>query len=291
MSEDAGRHDQLLSVRDLVVDYATKHLKGGRRAVDHANFDIGRGETLALVGESGSGKTTIARAIQGLVTPSSGTVLLNGALASTRRLSDRRALAAIVQTVFQDPYGSLNPARTVGSILEESLLVQEPGIGRVERRRRVADELDRVGLSADAAHRLPRDFSGGQRQRIAIARAVITRPPLVICDEAVSALDLSVQAQVLSLLSDLQAELGVSYLFISHDLAVVRHIATRVAVLEKGRIVDVFAGHDGDSSRWTAYTRRLFAAAPIPDPDLQRARRAEFEALARHGQPDDLTVA
>ena len=136
MAETPERHDQLLLVADLVVDYPTKRPKGHRRAVDHVNFGIRRGETLALVGESGSGKTTIARAIQGLVTPSSGTVLLNGAPASTRRLSDRRALAAIVQTIFQDPYGSLNPARTVGSILEEGLLVQEPGIGRVERRRR-----------------------------------------------------------------------------------------------------------------------------------------------------------
>jgi peptide/nickel transport system ATP-binding protein len=270
----------LLSVSDLTVDYPAKGRAAPVRAVTDVSFEIAAGETLALVGESGSGKTTIARTIQGLLSPTSGEVTINGRPIQTRRLADRRALAALVQTVFQDPFGSLNPVRRVGSIVEESLLVQAPGIGREERRRRVAQELERVGLPHDAAQRRPREFSGGQRQRIAVARAVITRPPLVICDEAVSALDLSVQAQVLELLAELQRELGISYLFITHDLGVVRHIAHRVAVLERGQVVDTFGGRNYDRSAWSPYTRRLFDAAPIPDPDQQRAKRAAFEADA-----------
>lgn len=281
----------LLSVDDLVVDYSVKGRRTALRAVDHVSFDLARGETVGLVGESGSGKTTIARAIQGLVRPSAGTILINGGPIETRRLAHRRELAAQVQTVFQDPFGSLNPARNIGSIVEEGLLVQEPGLGRDERRRRVAAELERVGLPTDSGSRLAREFSGGQRQRIAIARAVITRPPLVICDEAVSALDLSVQAQILTLLSDLQTELGISYLFITHDLAVVRHVADRVAVLERGRLVDMFHANDHDPSQWTMYTTKLFEAAPIPDPDLQQAKRAAFEATITQEESDGVAAA
>jgi len=270
----------LLSVSGLSVVYNQAGRHASFKAVEDVSFNLVRGETLALVGESGSGKTTIARAIQGLLQPTTGTIRLKGEEVSTRRLAGRRALAAIVQTVFQDPFGSLNPSRDVGSIIEEGLLVQERGISRDERRRRVAAELDRVGLPRDADRRKPSEFSGGQRQRIAIARAIITRPPLVICDEAVSALDLSVQAQVLELLAELQSELGIAYLFITHDLAVVRHIADQVAVLERGRIVDVFSAGEYDSATWSPYTRRLFDAAPVPDPERQRARRAAFEALA-----------
>jgi oligopeptide transport system ATP-binding protein len=281
MSESRAAAAPLVSVQDLVVDYGQSRRGQGFRAVSDVSFEIARGETLGLVGESGSGKTTIARTIQGLVKPTGGSVALNGTLIETRRLRDRRALAATVQTVFQDPFGSLNPARSIGSIVEEGLLVQQAGLSGDERRRRVAEELERVGLPADAARRRPTAFSGGQRQRIAIARAVITRPALVICDEAVSALDLSVQAQILELLSTLQTELGISYLFITHDLAVVRHIAHRIAVLEAGRIVDLFSSREYDPSEWTTYTRELFDAAPVPDPDLQRAKRADFEALER----------
>ncbi len=287
MHERTTPPERLLSVDGLVVEYATKGRKQPLRAVDQVSFALDRGETLGLVGESGSGKTTIARAIQGLVRPTAGTILIDGTPIRTGRLAQRRALAALVQTVFQDPFGSLNPARTIGSIVEEGLLVQEPDLGREERRRRVAAELERVGLPSDAASRLPRAFSGGQRQRIAVARAVITRPPLVICDEAVSALDLSVQAQVLSLLADLQTELGISYLFITHDLAVVRHVASRVAVLEKGRIVDLFDTRHFDPTEWTPYTTKLFDAAPIPDPDLQLAKRIAFEAILNQERSDD----
>jgi peptide/nickel transport system ATP-binding protein len=271
----------LLSVQSLVVDYPGKTRRATAfRAVDGVSFRIDRGETLALVGESGSGKTTIARTIQGMIRPTGGSIKIDGRDIATRMLADRKTLAASVQTVFQDPFGSLNPSRTVGSTVEEGLLVQAPEIGRAERRRRVAEELERVGLPGGAANRRPREFSGGQRQRIAIARAVITRPPLVICDEAVSALDLSVQAQVLQLLANLQQELGIGYLFITHDLGVVRHIAARVAVLEHGRLADVFPGQDYVPDNWSAYTRRLFEAAPVPDPELQRAKRAAFEAAS-----------
>jgi peptide/nickel transport system ATP-binding protein len=272
MSEAAVSGDRLLSVSDLVVEYGSRHRRPPYLAVDGVTFEIGRGETLGLVGESGSGKTTIARTIQGLVRPTSGAIRINGSPVATRRLADRRGLAAVVQTVFQDPFGSLNPSRRIGAIVEEGLLVHESGLTRTERRARVTEALERVGLPAEAAQRHPGELSGGQRQRVAIARAVITRPALVICDEAVSALDLSVQAQVLNLLADLQADLGISYLFITHDLAVVQHIAQRIAVLEHGRIVDLFASHDDDREAWSPYTRKLFDAVLIPDPDVQQVK-------------------
>jgi ABC-type glutathione transport system ATPase component len=271
MSEARVLNEQLLSVSNLVVEYNLRHRKSPVRAVDDVTFEIGRGETLGLVGESGSGKTTIARTIQGLVKPTSGAIHVYGSPVATRRLADRRGLAAVVQTVFQDPFGSLNPSRRIGSIVEEGLLVQESGLDRAERRRRVTEALERVGLPAEAAQRQPAELSGGQRQRVAIARAMITHPALVICDEPVSALDLSVQAQVLNLLAELQAELGISYLFITHDLAVVRHIAQRVAVLEHGRIVDLISDHGHDRQAWSPYTKRLFDAVLIPDPDVQPA--------------------
>jgi ABC-type glutathione transport system ATPase component len=271
MPEARVLDEQLLSVSDLVVQYGGRRRRPPFRAVDGVTFDLGRGETLGLVGESGSGKTTIAQTIQGLLPSTSGTIQVNGSPVATRRLADRRDLAAVVQTVFQDPFGSLNPSRRIGSIVEEGLLVHESGLSRAQRRRRVAEALDRVGLPEEAAGRRPVELSGGQRQRVAIARAIITRPALVICDEAVSALDLSVQAQVLNLLADLQAELGISYLFITHDLAVVKHIAQRVAVLEHGRIVDLFSSRDYDRQAWSPYTKRLFDAVLIPDPDGQQA--------------------
>ncbi|ROQ39395.1 peptide/nickel transport system ATP-binding protein [Frondihabitans sp. PhB188] len=265
----------LLQVDDLVVEYPGRRRGTPFKAVDHVSFHIGRGQTLGLVGESGSGKSTIARAIQGLVPATSGSINVNGIPITTERLADRRSLAKVVQTVFQDPYGSLNPVKSVGSIIEEGLLVQQGTLSAAARTELVGDELDRVGLPRTAASKRPGELSGGQRQRVAIARAVITRPALVICDEAVSAMDLSVQAQVLNLLADLQHDLGVSYLFITHDLAVVRHITTQVAVLEHGRIVDLLDG-DTHQEQWDPYTKKLFDAVPIPDPDIQLAKRATY---------------
>ena len=282
MSDHTSTERPLLEVHDLVIEYRGRR---GRtfRAVHDVSFEVRSGETVGLVGESGSGKTTTARAVQGLLTPTAGRIEIDGRPIASRSTAERRALAADVQTVFQDPFGSMNPARTIASIVAEPLLVQNPRMPRAEARRRIEQELERVGLGPDAAGRRPRDFSGGQRQRIAIARALIARPRLVICDEAVSALDLSIQAQILNLLAELQVERGIGYLFITHDLAVVQHIASRIAVLQQGRIVDLFDTRDADPTGWSTYTRRLFEAAPVPDPALQREKRRQFDALARAG--------
>jgi len=267
----------LVEVRDLALEYR----RGSRtfRAVSDVSFDVFEGETLGLVGESGSGKTTIGRAIQGLLTAADGEIRLDGHSLESMGAKRNRELSKHVQTVFQDPFGSLNPSRTIAQTLSEPLGVHEPHLTRHDVRRRIASELDRVGLPAQAAERYPSEFSGGQRQRIAIARALIARPRLVICDEAVSALDLSIQAQILNLLAEIQAERSVSYLFISHDLAVVQHVAHRVLVLRRGELVDRFESSNFEPEARHPYTRRLFAAAPVPNPALQREKRAAFELL------------
>jgi ABC-type oligopeptide transport system ATPase subunit len=261
----------LLAVDDLHVAFPQ-----GRRKTFHAlkgvSFDVMPGETVGLVGESGSGKTTIGRVILGMVRASAGRVVFAGEDITRAGRRRRRALARDIQVVFQDPIGSLNPARTVGDTLSEPLL-QEAGLSRDERQARIADVLQRVGMPPDTAQRYPAQFSGGQRQRIAIARAVVARPRLVVCDEPVSALDLSVQAQVLNLLNELQQSLGLSLLFISHDLTVIRHVCRRTLVLYRGEIVergDTQRVHDAPEH---PYTRALLAAAPVPDPIEQRRRR------------------
>jgi peptide/nickel transport system ATP-binding protein len=260
----------LLTVDDLSV----VHHKSGHafKAVDGVSLTLARGETLGLIGESGCGKSTLARAIMGLYRPASGRVLFDGEDITPRKWRRRRAhaLSRRLQMIFQDPQQSLNPRTTVGRIVEEPLLVH--GVhGREERRARVRSLLEKVGLGREAGERLPHEFSGGQRQRIGIARALALTPELVICDEPVSALDLSVQAQVLNLLNDLQDELKLSYLFISHDLSVVRHMATRVAVMYLGRIVET----GPVSLLWTdarhPYTKALIAAAPSARPRAARA--------------------
>jgi len=223
----------LLSCRDVVVEYPTAD--GTLRAVDRVSLDIERGQTVALVGESGCGKSTLARAILGLERVRSGSIKLDGDELIGLNQRQLRKFRPAIQMVFQNPYGSLNPRLSVGRIIEEPMMVQKIGT-RSTRRKRVLDLLDRVGLTPDAAAQYPHQFSGGQRQRIAIARALALNPKLIVCDEPVSALDVSVQAQVLNLLVELQRELGVSYLFISHDLAVVRHIAHATAVMYLGRI-------------------------------------------------------
>ncbi|MBN9187399.1 ATP-binding cassette domain-containing protein [Microbacterium sp.] len=267
----------LLSVRDLNVIY-----KGRGRTTFHALkdicFDIRPGETVGLVGESGSGKTTIGRALLGLVPVSHGTVTFDGRDITQLRRRERRRTAKDVQVVFQDPYSSLNPAMTVEDILSEPLRIQ--GWTSGDARQRVRALLDQVGLPADARSRRPREFSGGQRQRVAIARALSLDPRLIVCDEPVSALDLTTQARILQLLIDIQDSTGVSYLFISHDLSVVRHISHRVIVLYRGEIVE-----EGSSSTVTTaprqeYTRQLLMSAPVPNVELQRARRAARRELA-----------
>lgn len=272
--------DALLQVEDLVVEFRAKRFGRAFRALHGVSLHVAAGETLGLVGESGSGKSTIGRAVLGLAPVTGGRIVFDGRDISAADRATRRVLSRDLQVVFQDPYSSLNPALTVGDTLSEPLQVQ--GIGGAQARERVAGLLDRVHLPRDAMHRLPREFSGGQRQRIAIARALALRPKLIVCDEPVSALDLSTQARVLDLFLELQEATGVAYLFVSHDLDVVRHISHRVAVLHRGGIVE-----QGEASQVTRepahdYTRALLLASPVPDPDRQAERRAlRREAAAR----------
>ncbi|MGW7542652.1 ATP-binding cassette domain-containing protein [Streptomyces sp. NPDC054770] len=271
--------EPLLAADDVVVEYPSK---GWRRppfrVLKGVSITIGAGETLGLVGESGSGKTTLGRAVLGLAPVTSGTVRYRGKVISGLGRKERRALSDDIQVVFQDPYTSLNPAMTVTDILSEPLRVA--GTSRTEAEKRVRDLLDQVRLPADAGERLPREFSGGQRQRIAIARALSRDPRVIVCDEPVSALDLSTQARVLDLFVEIQERTGVAYLFVTHDLSVVRHISHRVAVMCGGEIVET-----GDAARITRtpehpYTQRLLLAAPVPDPGRQAERRAERRRLA-----------
>jgi oligopeptide/dipeptide ABC transporter ATP-binding protein len=260
----------LLEVRDLSVDY-----KRGRKtthALRDVTLDVMPHETVGLVGESGSGKSTLARAILGLAPIRAGAVRFGGADITRLRYKQRRPLFRRLQVVFQDPYTSLNPARTIGRSLVEPLEAFGEG-DRASARRRVRAMLEKVHLPADAVDGYPHEFSGGQRQRIAIARALMLSPQVVICDEAVSALDLSVQAQIINLLRELQAASGLSYLFISHDLEVVRQLCDRVVVLYRGRVME--AGKTADVSRAPAhpYTAALLEAAPLPDPAAQRRKR------------------
>ncbi|NGN67774.1 ABC transporter ATP-binding protein [Streptomyces sp. A7024] len=251
----------LLAVEDLVVEFPTA--KGPHRAVDQVSFTVPHGGSLAVVGESGSGKSTIARALVRLLTPAAGRILLDGT--DITRLPERRLrpLRRRVQMVFQDPYGSLDPHLTAGEIVGEPLRVAGTR-DRRERERRAAELLDRVGLPASAAARRPPEFSGGQRQRIGIARALASRPDLLVCDEATSALDVSVQAKVLELLRELQAETGVAFLVIAHNLGVVRDLSTDLLVLRDGRVVET--GRTGDvlASPAEPYTRALRRAAIDP---------------------------
>lgn len=270
----------LLQITGLTVEYKRPGRRSPIRAVDGVDLGIAPGETLGLVGESGSGKSTLGRAILGLTPAAEGVVNFAGNDITHLRVRQRRTLSSKLQVIFQDPYSSMNPARTIGQTLGE-MLIRDRSLRADDVAARVTDMLQRVGLSGDAARRYPAHFSGGQRQRIAIARALMVRPSLVICDEAVSALDLSVQAQILNLLGDLQEEFGLAYLFIAHDLAVVRHVSHRIAVMYRGRIVEHGDAEAVCSSPRHPYTQTLLDAAPIPDPELQRNRRlARTSSLA-----------
>ncbi|QAY63057.1 ABC transporter ATP-binding protein [Xylanimonas allomyrinae] len=258
--DDAPRPD-VVTVRDVVKEFAVRGSRTKVRAVDGVSFTVPRGTTTALVGESGSGKTTISRILLGLETATSGTALVNDTDLSTCTRRERRAVRRTVQPVFQDPYGSLDPTHTVHRLVDEPLRVL--GVGdRLSRRRRVAELLDQVALPTDVLHRRPGELSGGQRQRVAIARALAPEPALLVCDEAVSALDVLVQDQVLALLADLQQQLGVSYLFITHDLAVVRQIADNVVVLRHGSVAESGSVDDVFLSPQSDYTRELLGAIP-----------------------------
>jgi ABC-type oligopeptide transport system ATPase subunit len=265
----------LLEVRNLVKEFGrTRGLfrKGAVvRAVNDVSFHIEEGETFGLVGESGSGKTTTGRCILRLIEPTSGEVRFNGEDVLAFSRSRLRAARRDMQIVFQDPYSSLNPRMRVGTIVEEPLIIH--GIGsKDERRRRVAELFELVGLDAAQSTRYPHQFSGGQRQRIGLARALALNPSLIIADEPVSALDVSVQAQVINLLMDLQNRLKLTYLFIAHDLRLVRHICSRVAVMYLGRIVEMGPTERLFASPAHPYTRALLSAIPIPDPKAERQR-------------------
>jgi ABC-type glutathione transport system ATPase component len=278
---------RLLTVDRLEVEYRARGLRAKRfRALQDVSIAIDAGKTLGLVGESGSGKTTLGRALLGLAPITAGTVTFAGDDISHASRRRRRSLSRDLQVVFQDPYTSLNPSMSIGAVLAEPLGVQ--GVGRTEARAVVAELLDRVGLPRDAAGRLPREFSGGQRQRVAIARALALRPRLIVCDEPVSALDLTTQARVLDLFLEIQRDTGVAYLFVSHDLDVVRHMSHDVAVMHRGAIVEqgpasIVTGHPEHP-----YTQRLLLASPVPDPDRQEQRRASRLRLAEQQREQDL---
>jgi oligopeptide transport system ATP-binding protein len=240
-------------------------------AVDGVSFEIRRGETLCLVGESGCGKSTVAKTVLRLQEPTAGTIELNGTDITTLDQESLRAHRREMQMVFQDPYSSLNPRLSAGAIVGEPLENYGLAVGK-ELQRRIAELFERVGLRAEAMAKYPHEFSGGQRQRLGIARALAVNPRLIVADEPVSALDVSVQAQVLNLLIDLQDELGIAYLFVSHDLGVVEHIGHRIAVMYLGRIVELADNADLFGRPLHPYTEALLAAAPLPEPGLKRTR-------------------
>ena len=242
------------------------------KAVDNVSFTIAKGETLGLVGESGCGKTTTGRAILQLYKPTDGDVIFDGTRLNDLDNSSMRAMRRQMQIIFQDPYGSLNPRMTCGDIVGEPLIVHKLTSGKGEYRDRVDELLQTVGLNPYMADRYPHEFSGGQSQRIGIARALAVNPSFIVCDEPVSALDVSIQAQVINLLEDLQEQFGLTYLFIAHDLSVVRHISARVAVMYLGHIVEVADRNELYDNPLHPYTRALLSAVPIPDPIVEAER-------------------
>lgn len=259
----------LIELRDLAVHFPVKtgFLSGASgviKAVDGVSLDIPRGQTLGLVGESGCGKSTLGRAVVGLTRPTGGSISIDGK-PMTR---DRR-----VQMIFQDPSASLNPRMTIGATIAEPVRLNRLRQGRAAVESRMHELLDLVGLPQTAARRYPNEFSGGQRQRVGIARALACEPDIIVCDEAVSALDVSIQAQIVALLEDLQARLGLTYLFIAHDLGALKHISHRVAVMYLGKVVEVAPKADLFANPRHAYTRALLSAIPVPDPLIERQRQ------------------
>jgi peptide/nickel transport system ATP-binding protein len=271
--------EPLLEVTDLVKHFPVKRgLLIDRevdvvRAVDGVSFDVAQGETLGLVGESGSGKSTLCRAVLQLLKPTSGSVRFEGKEIGGLSRRAMRPLRPEMQMIFQDPYASLNPRKRVGQIVGAPLKLQGVASG-AELRRRVQELLERVGLAPEHYERYPHEFSGGQRQRVGIARALALNPKLIVADEPVSALDVSIRAQIVNLLADLQDELGLTYVFVAHDIGVVRHVSDRIAVMHEGKIVEQGPADRVCEKPSDPYTRTLLAAVPVPDPRESRARRA-----------------
>jgi oligopeptide transport system ATP-binding protein len=269
--------ETLISIKNLKKHFAISSGVFSRthdyvHAVDGVSFDIGKGETLGLVGESGCGKSTTGRCILRLIEPTSGEVWFQGADVTRLGTDALRQLRRDMQIIFQDPYASLNPRLTVGAIIGEALQIHGLAKSRKALEERVVELLETVGLQPDHLFRFPHEFSGGQRQRIGIARALAVEPKLVVCDEPVSALDVSIQAQVINLLEDLQEKFGLTYLFIAHDLSVVEHISSRVAVMYLGRVVEIAPSRALYDAPLHPYTEALLSAVPIPDPTVKRKR-------------------
>lgn len=263
----------LIEVRNLKQYFPVKTGFFGKtylKAVDDVSFTINEGETLGLVGESGCGKTTVGRSILGLYTPTAGEVLYNGELVTDKNI---RTMRKNMQMVFQDPYSSLDPRMKVEDIIGEPLDVFHLYENRAERREKILQLMDYVGLNAEHATRYAHEFSGGQRQRVGIARALAVNPKFIVCDEPVSALDVSIQAQVINMFEELQDKLGVAYLFIAHDLLVVHHISDRIAVMYLGKLVELADADEVNNNPIHPYTQSLLSAVPIPDPKITRARQ------------------
>jgi oligopeptide/dipeptide ABC transporter ATP-binding protein len=269
----------LVEVRDLVKHFPLargivfQRRVGEVRAVDGVSFDIERGETLGIVGETGCGKSTTARLVMRLLEPTAGTIRFEGQDITHLRRGRLKALRREMQMIFQDPYSSLNPRKTVGSIISEPFVIHRLEADRAARRRAVQELMDTVGLNPEHYNRFPHEFSGGQRQRIGVARALALKPKLLIADEPVSALDVSIQAQVLNLLRDLQREFGLTVVFIAHDLSVVRHMCDRVAVMYLGKIVELGSGDALYGCPGHPYTGALLSAVPVPDPSRRASER------------------